>query len=59
VSDEITSVFGLSKDEVMGNPWAEQVSWLPEDIKIAQAHARQQPKVKLTLSSLKCMFPST
>ncbi|MCK5359136.1 MAG: EAL domain-containing protein, partial [Gammaproteobacteria bacterium] len=46
VSDGITSVFGLSKDEVMGKPWAEQVNWLPEDIKLAQAHAIKQTEGK-------------
>ncbi|MEN8168814.1 MAG: PAS domain S-box protein [Pseudomonadota bacterium] len=42
VSDGIASLFGLSKDEVLGKSWAEQVNWLPEDVLQAQSYITQQ-----------------
>ncbi|MEB3309428.1 MAG: PAS domain S-box protein [Snowella sp.] len=31
VSDGITSVFGIKKEDVLGNAWTDVVNWVPED----------------------------
>lgn len=42
VSDGVTSVFGLDKDEILGKRWFELGNWLPQDIEKAKAYVKQR-----------------
>ncbi len=46
VSDGVSSVFGLTKEEVMNQSWGASANWLPESAEAAQSYAIQQVEGK-------------
>ena len=46
VSEGTLPVFGITKEEVLGVPWNENVNWLPESLELARAHVALQAEGK-------------
>ncbi|WP_456377810.1 PAS domain S-box protein [Thiolapillus sp.] len=56
VSDGVTSIFGLTKEEMLGKSWFEVVDWLPQDVEKARIHIQQRMAEKATFMQLEMRF---
>ncbi|WP_456413631.1 PAS domain S-box protein [Thiolapillus sp.] len=56
VSDGVSSIFGLPKEEVLGKSWFEVVKWLPQDAEKAKAYIKQRMEGKATFMQFEMRF---
>ena len=56
VSDGVTSIFGLAKEEALGRSWFELVNWLPQDVEKANAYMKQRMDDKATFMQFEMCF---
>ncbi len=56
VSDGVTDVFGLSKEEILGKRWFELGSWLPQDTEKAKAYVKQRMEGKANFMQFEMRF---
>ncbi len=56
VSDGVTSIFGLTKEDMLGNSWFEVVNWFPQDAEKAIAYIKQRIEGKATFMQFEMRF---
>lgn len=56
VSDGAASVFGISKEEAIGNSWINMINWLPEDLEIGRWSLIQMIENKIGFHQLELRF---
>ncbi len=56
VSNGVTSVFGLSREEVIGKPWGPLVDWYEEDIRLAESEIQKLLAGQITFSEMELHF---
>ena len=56
ISDSVQNIFGIKKEDCIGNSWTSLFNWLPESLKTTQYIVRQQIEGKLGFQQFEMSF---
>ncbi len=56
VSDGVANVFGIGRDDIIGNSWVDLANWLPEDLEKAREYILKRMKNKADFMQFEMRF---